>query len=312
MIIPTIAFLIFLLRLTSATPFYQLPRNLPRGITHIAHDEERGLYYAYRSDDSLYGTYLAGNYSANGLSGRQDQACGKVSLEELTTADSWKKVEAFAIRKWGDVKRTPMIAGSSEKYPGDPVRSCPDTEPVPVEMGEKHCIESTVNLNGTMMGTSGHLRVIIGHGYSSTTTWSVMKATNFAFGFKAWATFKVPLIAEAGLETTLEAEIRNEKSSSSETKTDNIMTQEIWVTAVAGKICGGYVTTKSCTIKAKARRRFVTEGIVWFDHEKKVGGHYRWAVTLQESFSIDERSDWMEMKADMKTSITVDYGGRCR
>ncbi|KAF8871830.1 hypothetical protein BD779DRAFT_1477935, partial [Infundibulicybe gibba] len=97
-----IAVILFFLRLTSAIPFYQLARRLPRDITHIAHDEERGVYHTFRSDDSRGGTYEDDDSDDDEPSDKKDKpACPAVSLEELKTLGSWSKVEAFADRKWG-------------------------------------------------------------------------------------------------------------------------------------------------------------------------------------------------------------------
>ncbi|KAF8877435.1 hypothetical protein BD779DRAFT_1789572 [Infundibulicybe gibba] len=310
--ITIVAFLLFLLRLTSAVPFYQLPRNLPREITHIAHDEERGLYHAYRSDDSLYGTYLAGNHSVNAPSDKREEgpSCPPISIEELKSMGSWNKIEAFANEKWGEGKRKAAV--NLPEFEERPARTCVDSEPVSVERGRERCSETTLSVNGTMLGTNGTIRVIVTQRYSNAISGSVTKATKFAIGAKVWATFQVPLVSSVGVELSKKTSILNEKTSTYESRKDSAVNQEVWIEAPDGKRCGGYVTTKSCTSTAKSRVRFTIEGWVWFiyDHAKK--GRKKWAVPLESALSIDERSDWLEMEGNMRSSATANYGGRCK
>ncbi|KAF8877416.1 hypothetical protein BD779DRAFT_1557516 [Infundibulicybe gibba] len=189
---------------------------------------------------------------------------------------------------------------NSPKSPGYSVRTCVDTEPVPVEMGDERCAESRLRINGTLLGTNGTLRLVFAQGYTNTARWSVTKAINVGVSAQFSVTFKIPEIASLGTDITVKTKVKNEKASAYETTTANTVTQEVWMAAIAGKKCGGYQGF-----------RFVVEGWVWFVYKKKKKGRTRWAVPLDSALTLDERSDWLETKGNMKASVTTDYMGLC-
>ncbi|KAF8888013.1 hypothetical protein BD779DRAFT_1525090 [Infundibulicybe gibba] len=310
---------------------------LPPEISHIAHDERAGIYLAYRNDGSFYGAF--GPSPEGYLTQRDDgllehpfeppqvegpkldsipdkgnaSRCFPLSVVDAKAMRGWSKIEEHANKNLGTGKR--RIITNPVDLPDHAAIVCSEDEVVNVEFpGGPHCVDSKVDTYGKIIGTNGTIRLTLMQGYSVSARWIVTKTSVFGVRVTFSTGFRIPTILDFGGSVTTNAEITNTVTSSFDTTTNSMVSQDLWIASPDEETCYAKVDTKSCSMAGKGRLKLTATGWIWFMYAKPTGPskHREWAVNIDNLLLVDERSSDLKFMGSVKGQARTNYHAVCK
>ncbi|KAK0237303.1 hypothetical protein EDD85DRAFT_837155 [Armillaria nabsnona] len=306
------AFITLLTALSGVTalPFSDLVGILPRDITHIAVDEARGHYLAFKRDGSLYGRYPV-DAESNGLERRAASQCGQLSIDEAKTLPGWDAIEQYANDNWGDGSRD--IVTNPTDYVDSPASVCITDEVVELTFsGDPVCQTHTTSTAGQLVGTEGEVDIEVDQGFNTDTSYTVTTASTIGVSDTLTVKVGVPEVAEVTEALTISAEVTDTTSSTFDVSYNDVSKVTLKITAPEGKTCTATTNTKTCNIQATGNIRYLASGWIWFNYDDKTQGHYKWAVGIEAVLTNqDDRSSFAEFKGSMVADTHTSYAGTC-
>ncbi|KAF7362442.1 hypothetical protein MVEN_00591700 [Mycena venus] len=308
--------------LVTASPV-QLPRsfdNLPSGTHALAFDSETGRVSAYTHN----GAFLAHVNQTVAASKRAGGTCSNLGPNDLTGLAGWNLVAAQAAANWGNGKYN--LATNINNEADYPALACVSDDRA---MEIPSCVTSTQTSSGTLVGTSGSVTLSALEGTSSTTTITTTKTSDWSLGVSVAATIGIPDIVDTTTTVSTSISITNSLSNayvleklivvsvtngtlSVTTASNNQQTQTITMNAADGATCSLTFTSKSCTGSGTGSIVMVAKGWAWFEYEKKVNGHYYWALNIEAYIpDASQRSSSIDFTAAISATNDSQYKGTC-
>ncbi|KAK0189359.1 hypothetical protein F5146DRAFT_1138756 [Armillaria mellea] len=307
------AFITFLTALSGVTalPFSQLVRSLPRDITHIAVDEARGHYLAFKRDGSLYGRYPVDAESGD-VERRDASQCAQLSVAEAQTIPGWNAIVQYANSNWGSGSRN--IVTNPTDYVDRPAQVCITDDVVQLSYsGDPVCQTHTTTSQGSLVGTTGEVDIEVDQGFTSDSSYTVSSASTLGVSNTLSVKIGVPEVAEVTEAFTVSAEVTDTTSSTFKASQDDTSKVTIKMTAPQGKTCTAVTNTKTCNIQATGKVRYLATGWIWFNYNSATQGHYKWAVNIEGVLTNqDDRSSFATFKGSMVANTQNSYAGNCQ
>ncbi|KAJ6497449.1 hypothetical protein C8R45DRAFT_982932 [Mycena sanguinolenta] len=288
----------------------QLPRsfdNLPNGTHALAFDPEIGIVSAYARDWAFLGHL---NQTTT-ISTRADGACSNLSPDDLKGLAGWSLVTAKAAANWGTGKYN--LATNINNEADCPAIACVSNDAAVVTVNDDpSCVTSTQTSSGTLVGTSGSVTLSALEGTTSSTTITTTKTSDWSVGVSVAATISIPDIVDSTTTVTSSISVTNSLSNAVTSASNNQQTQSITMDAADGATCSLTFTSKSCTASGTGSIDMVAQGWAWFEYEKKVDGHYYWALNI-ETYITDpsQRSSSIDFTAEISATNDSQYTGAC-
>ncbi|KAK0445615.1 uncharacterized protein EV420DRAFT_1767988 [Desarmillaria tabescens] len=294
----------------TALPFSELVRTLPRDITHIAVDETRGHYLAYKRDGSLYGRYPADAESSN-VERRAASQCAKLSVDEAQTLSGWDAIVQYANDNWGAGSR--KIVTNPDDYVDRPAQVCITDDVVQLSFsGDPVCQTHTTSSEGSLVGTEGEVDIEVDQGFNTDTSYTISTASTIGVSDTLTVKVGVPEVAEVTEALTISTEVTDTTSSTFDVSYNDVSKVMIKMTAPKGKTCKAETSTKTCNIQATGNIRYLATGWVWFNYDDKTKDHYKWAVNIESVLTNqDDRSSFATFKGSMVANTQTSYAGNC-
>ncbi|KAK0201222.1 hypothetical protein DFS33DRAFT_1117099 [Desarmillaria ectypa] len=309
----TATFISFLTALSGVTalPFSELVGILPRDISHIAVDEARGHYLAFKRDGSLYGRYPV-DAESNSLQRRAASQCGPLSVDQAKTLKGWDAIEQYANNNWGDGSRN--IVTNPTDYVDSPAQVCITDEVVELSFsGDPVCQTHTTSSEGLLVGTKGEVDIEVDQGFNTDTSYTVTSASTIGVSNTLTVKVGVPAVAEVTEALTISAEVTDTTSSTFDVSYNDVSKVTIKMTAPEGKTCTATTSTKTCNIQATGNIRYLASGWIWFNYNDKTQGHYKWAANIETVLTNqDDRSSFAAFKGSMVADTQTSYAGNCQ
>ncbi|KAK0189379.1 hypothetical protein F5146DRAFT_1112136 [Armillaria mellea] len=307
------AFITFLTALSGVTalPFSQLVRSLPRDITHIAVDEAKGHYLAFKRDGSLYGRYPV-DVESSGVERRDASQCAQLSVTEAQTIPGWNAIVQYANSNWGSGSRN--IVTNPTDYVDRPAQVCITDDVVQLSYsGDPVCQTHTTTSQGSLVGTEGEVDIEVDQGFNSDSSYTVSSASTLGVSNTLSVKIGVPEVAEVTEAFTVSASVTDTTSSTFDTSYNDVSKVTIKMTAPEGKTCTAATTTKTCNIQATGNIRYLATGWIWFNYNSATQGHYKWAVSIEGVLTNqDDRSSFATFKGSMAANTETSYAGSCQ
>ncbi|KAK0216374.1 hypothetical protein IW262DRAFT_213518 [Armillaria fumosa] len=294
----------------TALPFSEIVRSLPRDIAHIAVDEARGHYLAFKRDGSLYGRYPVDSPS-NNVDRRAASQCAQLSVDEAKTISGWDAIEKYANDNWGDGSRN--IVTNPEDYVDRPAQVCITDDVVQLSFsGDPVCQTHTTSSEGTLVGTSGEVDIEVDQGFNTDTSYTVSSASTIGVSNTLTVKVGIPEVAEVTEALTISTEVTDTTSSTFDVSYNDVSKVTLKITAPEGKTCTATTSTKTCNIQATGKIRYLATGWIWFNYDDKTEGHYKWAVNIESVVTNqDDRSSFATFKGSMVSNTETSYAGNC-
>ncbi|KAK0476959.1 hypothetical protein IW261DRAFT_298058 [Armillaria novae-zelandiae] len=294
----------------AALPFSEVVRSLPRDIAHIAVDEARGHYLAFKRDGSLYGRYPVDSQS-NNVDRRAASQCSQLSVDEAKTISGWDAIENYANDNWGDGSRN--IVTNPEDYVDRPAQVCITDDVVQLSFsGDPVCQTHTTSSAGTLVGTSGEVDIEVDQGFNTDTSYTVSSASTIGVSNTMTVKVGIPEVAEVTDALTISTEVTDTTSSTFDVSYNDVSKVTLKITAPEGKTCTATTSTKTCNIQATGKIRYLATGWIWFNYNDKTEGHYKWAVNIESVVTNqDDRSSFATFKGSMVENTETSYAGKC-
>ncbi|KAJ7496610.1 hypothetical protein FB451DRAFT_1208216 [Mycena latifolia] len=295
--------------LATASPV-QLPRsfdNVPRGTSALAFDPETGSVLAYSQDGALLGHVPQTAASSK----RADGTCSNLGPDDLKELDGWSLVEAQARKNWGNGKY--HLATNIDNEENYPAIACVSDQTAMVTVnGNPSCVTSSQSSSGTLVGTSGTVTLSALEGTSSSTTLTTTKTSAWSIGVSIAANIGIPDIVDTTTTVSTSVTITNSLSTAVTTTSNNQQTQTIAMAAADGATCSLTFKSKSCTGSGKGSIVMTAKGWAWFQYEKRVQGHYYWALNIEAYIpDVSQRSSSIEFTAAISATNDSQYNGTC-
>ncbi|KAK0200686.1 hypothetical protein DFS33DRAFT_1266233 [Desarmillaria ectypa] len=207
----SVQFIILLTALSGVTalPFSELVRSLPRDITHIAVDEEKGHYLAFKRDGSLYGRYPV---ESNHVERRAASQCAQLSVDEAKTLSGWDAIVQYANNNWGDGSRN--IVTNPEDYVDRPAQVCITDDVVQLSFsGNPVCQTHTASSDGSLIGTKGEVDIEVDQGFNTDTSYTISTASTIGVSDTLTVKIGVPEVAEVTEALTVSTSVTDTTSS---------------------------------------------------------------------------------------------------
>ncbi|KAK0476971.1 hypothetical protein IW261DRAFT_1487923 [Armillaria novae-zelandiae] len=307
------AFITFLTALSGVTalPFSQLVRSLPRDIAHIAVDEARGHYLAFKRDGSLYGRYpVDAETSIVERSGASQ--CAQLSVAEAQTIPGWNDIVQYANSNWGSGSHN--IVTNPTDYVDSPAQVCITDDVVQLSYsGDPVCQTHTTTSQGSLVGTEGEVNIEVDQGFNSDSSYTVSSASTLGVSNTLSVKIGVPEVAEVTDAFTVSTSVTDTTSSTIDTSYSDTGKVTIKMTAPEGKTCTAVTSTKTCNIQASGQIRYLATGWIWFNYDSATHGHYKWAVSIEAVVTNqDDRSSFATFKGSMVANTETSYAGNCQ
>ncbi|SJL10833.1 uncharacterized protein ARMOST_14227 [Armillaria ostoyae] len=308
------AFITFLTALSGVTalPFSQLVRSLPTDISHIAVDEAKGHYLAFKRDGSLYGRYPV-DAESNSVERRADASqCAQLSVTEAQTIPGWNAIVQYANSNWGSGSRN--IVTNPTDYVDSPAQVCITDDVVQLSYsGDPVCQTHTTTSQGTLVGTAGEVDIEVDQGFNSDSSYTVSSASTIGVSNTLSVKIGVPEVAEVTEALTISASVTDTTSSTFDASYNDVSKVTIKMTAPEGKTCTAVTNTKTCNIQATGQIRYLATGWIWFNYNSATQGHYKWAVSIEAVLTNqDDRSSFATFKGSMVANTETSYAGNCQ
>ncbi|KAK0216347.1 hypothetical protein IW262DRAFT_212939 [Armillaria fumosa] len=307
------AFITFLTALSGVTalPFSQLVRSLPRDIAHIAVDEAKGHYLAFKRDGSLYGRYPV-DAETSGIERRDASQCAQLSVAEAQTIPGWNAIVQYANSNWGSGSRN--IVTNPTDYVDRPAQVCITDDVVQLSYsGDPVCQTHTTTSQGSLVGTEGEVDIEVDQGFNSDSSYTVSSASTLGVSNTLSVKIGVPEVAEVTEAFTVSASVTDTTSSTIDTSYNDMSKVTIKMTAPEGKTCTAETSTKTCNIQATGQIRYLATGWIWFNYDSATQGHYKWAVNIEAVVTNqDDRSSFATFKGSMVANTETSYAGSCQ
>lgn len=294
----------------AALPFSEIVRSLPRDIAHIAVDEARGHYLAFKRDGSLYGRYPVDSQS-NNVDRRAASQCAQLSVDEAKTISGWDAIEQYANDNWGDGSRN--IVTNPEDYVDSPAQVCITDDVVQLSFsGDPVCQTHTTSSEGTLVGTTGEVDIEVDQGFNTDTSYTVSSASTIGVSNTLTVKVGIPEVADVTDAFTISTEVTDTTSSTFDVSYSDMSKVTVKMTAPEGKTCTATTSTKTCNIQATGKIRYLATGWIWFNYDDKTEGHYKWAVNIDSVVTNqDDRSSFATFKGSMASNTETSYAGNC-
>ncbi|KAK0483011.1 hypothetical protein EDD18DRAFT_758917 [Armillaria luteobubalina] len=294
----------------AALPFSEIVRSLPRDIAHIAVDEARGHYLAFKRDGSLYGRYPVDSQS-NNVDRRAASQCAQLSVDEAKTISGWDAIEQYANDNWGDGSRN--IVTNPEDYVDSPAQVCITDDVVQLSFsGDPICQTHTTSSEGTLVGTTGEVDIEVDQGFNTDTSYTVSSASTIGVSNTLSVKVGIPEVADVTEAFTISTEVTDTTSSTFDVSYSDMSKVTVKMTAPEGKTCTATTSTKTCNIQATGKIRYLATGWIWFNYDDKTEGHYKWAVNIDSVVTNqDDRSSFATFKGSMASNTETSYAGNC-
>ncbi|KAG7441272.1 uncharacterized protein BT62DRAFT_974993 [Guyanagaster necrorhizus] len=294
----------------TALPFSELVRSLPRNVSHIAVDEAKGHYLAFKRDGSLYGRYPV-NADSNNFERRAASQCAQLSVAEAQTLSGWDAIVQYANDNWGDGSRN--IVTNPSDYVSQPAQVCITDDVVQLSFsGNPVCQTQTTSTGGTLVGTSGQVQIAVSQGFTSDSSYTISSASTIGTSTTLSVQVGIPEVADVNAAFTVSADVTDTTSSTFDASYNDVNTVTLTINADEGKTCSAETSTKTCNTQATGNIRYLASGWVWFNYDSQTQGHYKWAVNIESVLTNqDDRSSFAEFKGSMVANTQTSYAGSC-
>ncbi|KAF8893435.1 hypothetical protein BD779DRAFT_1669730 [Infundibulicybe gibba] len=304
-------------------PFQKMIDVLPRDVIHIAHDEHRAHYVAYRADGSVYGTFPADNTTHRNAIRGSSSCDNEPRVSDLEKLPGWGKIIAYADDQWGTKSRKIEVNPKNFKDRA-PASICIQDTPSEVKLNaQPTCQTNRVDAQGGAVGSGLTWNNAITQGHSQQASVTATAETSFKLGTSFSASLSIPILSKggsvsAGPSITVSGEFRNSKTESTTFTLDQTNKQELTLNATAGKHCSATVESTTCSATGHGRMRILAKGWVWFVYRKKTKSrydptqsHWNWAVNVDRLLSLPERSSEVPYQVTLNSDSRGNIRAKC-
>ncbi|KAH8814506.1 hypothetical protein DL96DRAFT_414885 [Flagelloscypha sp. PMI_526] len=269
-----------------------LPRDItfPDGASKIAFDEDNKVFIAFDSANTTLGTFPITTRSLTKRAG----TCVPMNSDDIGKMPGIAKLRAQADANWGDGKRKEVV--NDPGMPESPANVCADDAgAIVVYDATPDCKTRTNEAEGTLEG--GKLILENSEGTNLKTTTTVTKASSFGISNKIGVSFKFPGIADVSDEITTSSDFSNTQGDANEVGSDQRTVQRIEQPIDEGQNCKLQLSTDSCSVTGKGSLKMIASGMLWFEYEKRVDGHFKWGIPIEDVLKdVNDRSSAIEFK----------------
>ncbi|RXW21139.1 hypothetical protein EST38_g4698 [Candolleomyces aberdarensis] len=268
---------------------------------------------------SLVGVAKAGPFSPSPLSERAALSCYPLELKQLQTLRAWPKLVQYAQDTYGP-KGEPHV--NVEEHPEyGRANACMNEAAVKISYATQPSCSSLNNtVKGTVDGTNQKVKFLQRTGMEQQGSWTVTDSATIGVSMSFNVGFSVEGLFDAGLETTVSAEVTNERSSSFSTTSSNVLETTVEFENQSGDQCAMTLETKTCSAIGQGRVPVVAEGVVWFfyperrapaddpEHSK----HYHWGINIADVLTQEERTSYADIKGPIRGTYQASYSTSCQ
>jgi len=252
------------------------------------------------------------------ISAREGLSCYPLTVDQVKKLPGWRKVEQYARDNWGEKYGLNM---NPPEYSERGANACVNVAKVDVHWNQKpQCSDSRMNIDGKTSGTTSSITFTQRTGSEQSASWTVTKASDITASVSLNVEVGVPGMFTAGMSASTSTSIRNERSSSFTTSSNDMKETTLTYQNDSGKRCKMELITKTCSATASGRVPVIATGNVWFYYDKAVprkGGaandkHYHWTVKLERILSEAERTSYTEFQGPVKGVSKAVYDVNCK
>ncbi|PBK85614.1 hypothetical protein ARMGADRAFT_1169383 [Armillaria gallica] len=288
----------------TALPFSQLIRSLPRDITHIAVDDAKGHYLAFKRDVDA---------ESSNVERRADASqCAQLSVDQAQTIPGWNAIVQYANSNWGSGSRN--IVMNPIDYADQPAQVCITSDVVQLSYsGDPVCQSHTISSQGSLVGTEGEVDIEVDQGFDTDTAYTISSVSTIGFSNTLEVKVGIPEIDNVTDALTISAEVTDTTSSTFKVSYNDVSKFTIKMTAQEGQTCTAVTNTKTCDIQATGQIRYLATGWIWFNYNSATQGHYKWAVNIESVLTNQgDRSSFATFKGSMIANTQTSYAGSCQ
>ncbi|KAJ3563530.1 hypothetical protein NP233_g8884 [Leucocoprinus birnbaumii] len=240
--------------------------------------------------------------------------CSVLSLDDAKKMPGFSKIEQYATDTWGDGSRNIVV--NPEDFPDAPANACVDSTPTKLDIsGEPQCTTQTNSakiISTNADGTETHFM-----NYSQR---NLHAESSFSTGASFTVGLEVPELFQASATYEFSTSVTNSQGKTFETTTNNQQTTESTINNKADSNCTNSLQVTTCKQNGSGKLRVAGTGFVWFNFDDAVatiGGdpkdkHFKWAVSIDEVLSLDERSSFIEISGFMSSDTNADGTKSCQ
>jgi len=322
-------------KLTKAsTPkFKAAPHKFPKGTWALAHDEEKAMFHAFDTSMKKLGSVPTGGQpkkaTANGPPSKAvapakaaDAAqkihkrgatgtCSPLTAEQAQALPGWSKMQAVAKANWGGGSYN--VVTNPTDISGSPANSCVQSDPVIVSTkGNPTCQTQTSSTGGTLAGTTGTVTLSQEQGTTYSLTSTVTTSASISVGETVSVSIGFPDIADVEASETVTGTFTNEQSKAVTNTLENTQTATVSIDATNGQKCSLNFQSKTCNSNGSGSVAFIASGFVWFNFNDATNGHYKWALSLDDTLpNVNDRSSSAAFNMVISSASKSNYTGNC-
>ncbi|KIK70237.1 hypothetical protein GYMLUDRAFT_34726 [Collybiopsis luxurians FD-317 M1] len=296
----------------SAAPFTK-PRSLPRGVRHIALDEDTNEFVAFRRDGTFYGRYPADMESLSFVHKRDTaSSCTNLTAAEAQQLPGWSKINNYANDNWGKGSRN--IVTNPDQYPDSPALVCITNETVDVSFsGSPICQSNNVTVNGEVEGTNGSMKVEVAQGTSTSSSFTISTSSTIGVSSTLSVEIGIPDLGGVSDATTISTEVTNSQTKSFEATYNDTTSITHTYQTPQGKTCNAMISVNTCHSQATGKIRYLASGWVWFNYDSTTKGHYKWAASIDDILTNeDDRSSFADFQGSVAAETRANYQTICK
>lgn len=253
------------------------------------------------------------------LEERDGLSCYPLDVDQMKKLPGWGKLEQYAKDTYGE-GGVNIVTNPSE-YSDRPANACVNVAKVQVQWsGKPQCTESTTDINGKATGTSADISFSQKTGSEQSASWTVTRSSEICSSVSFNVGVELPGLVSAGVSLSASTTIKNERSSSFTTATNDMKETTVSYKNDSGKQCHMALKTKTCTASASGKVPVVASGYVWFNYDDKRApkndpngsAHYKYSIPIDSVLSEAERTSFVEFQGPVNGVNKALYDVNCK
>ncbi|KAJ3563527.1 hypothetical protein NP233_g8887 [Leucocoprinus birnbaumii] len=257
--------------------------------------------------------------------GAPSSRCSALTLDDAQRMPGWDKLVQYAKDTWGDGSWNIVV--NPKEYPDSSANACTDDSPVKIEpkgiawiyisltieltrvmcSGQPQCDQQSADIGSDNVNADGTDSVSITIGDSQTGSWTVSRTSTFSASASFEVGFDVPELFEAKATFETSTSVSNTQGNTFGTSHSTQRTVQSVINDKPNQTCKASMTVKSCKQDGTGKIRVAATGWVWFNYNDKTAPkagpsndkHYKWAASIDNVLSLDERTSWIEFSGSM-------------
>lgn len=241
---------------------------------------------------------------------RDSSGCTPLDTADLQNLPGWQTLAATAATDFGNgaynlVTNPPQYANYSASV-------CISTDTIQLtQSGNPSCSTNSQSTASTTVGSDGSVSLTSSPGSAYSAAVTVTQQASIVAGFGAAAPLQIPAVGSTSPSTTVNVPFENTSGQSASATASNQQNQPVSVSSSAGSSCHLNFQTTSCTISGTGQVQYTATGYAWFNYLNVTQGHYKWALSIDDTLPVAQRSSSMNFNAKIQVNTNAQFESAC-